>query len=179
MQCVWKCMSSNKKTKNRWKDTAYGFGFANKDGIVDGYHMSDNLHDGITWESVEFKFSGPSSQYLIVWRRDNQNMTEEEIQHLVDYVVEDMEDYTSEGTETGVGTWTKLLHMTSPSKEYLIMAYDKLTIPEQHDSWEEFASNVFDDVYDRVEEGTKHEGYDEKIEKVLNDGIPDKLEKYR
>lgn len=70
--------------KNILENVQYCFGFADTSGTPCGYHMSDSLQDPTTWESVEFKFSAPGSQYLFVWRRDNKEITDEESQILVE-----------------------------------------------------------------------------------------------
>ena len=167
-------MSSNgeAKQKNNREIMSYAFGFANADGITYGYHMSDDLQDHVTWESVEFKFSMPDSQYLLIWRRDNKKMTDEESQRLVGYVKEDMEDFTSEGTQSGPGTQTKILHMLLPSRDYLVMAYDELALPDMCESWEEFAYSIFDEVCGRSEKAADQGGgHNEKIEDVLSGNV--------
>ena len=143
-------MDSNKETelKDSWKNVPYVFGFAEECGIAYGYHMSDSLQDPVTWESVEFKFSMPNSQYLLVWRRDNKKITDEESQMLVDYVKENMEDFTSQGEQSGPRTQTKILHMLLPSREYLVMSYGELVLPGEYEDWEDFASSVFREVWD-------------------------------
>ena len=173
-------MSSNGKTKqkNNKEIVSYAFGFANPDGITYGYHMSDDLHDHVTWESVEFKFSMPYSQYLLIWRRDNKNMTDEESQRLVDYVKENMEGFTSEGPP-GSG-YTKILHMLLPSRDYLVMAYDELTLPDGWESWEEFANSIFDEVcYMSEKAADQRVGYNEKIEDILSGNVFNNPEKDR
>ncbi len=150
------------------ENVPYVFGFADKHGIVYDYHMSDSLQDLATWESVEFKFSAPVSQYLLVWRRDNKRITDEESQALVRYVKENMEEFTSEGEQSDSGWHTKILHMLLPSKEYLIMSYDELVLPEVHENWEDFTGSVFYDVWARIEGTAEQEGHSEKIERVLS-----------
>ena len=171
--------SEEAEPKDIWKNVSYGFGFADKYGIAFSYHMADGLHDNRTWESVEFKFSMPHSQYLLVWRRDYKKITDEESQMLVDYVKEDMEDFTSQGEQSGPGTQTKIMHLLLPSREYLVMAYDELAVPGEYESWEEFAYFVFDEVCDLSDNAAKQGGYDEKIEEVLGGNAVFDLEKDR
>ena len=174
-------MGSDKEAESKdiLENVSYVFGFADKHGIACGYHMSDSLQDHVTWESVEFKFSAPGSQYLLVWRRDSKKITDEESQILVDYVKEDMEDFTSEGEQSGSGTCTKILHMLLPSRECLVMAYDELVLPEGCDSWEDFTYSVFYDVWDWSENAVEQGGYDEKIERILSGNVLLDLEKDR
>ena len=174
-------MGSDKEAeiKDSLENVSYVFGFAEKHGITYGYHMSDFLQDPVTWKSVEFKFSTPNSQYLLVWRRDNKKITDEESQILVDYVKEDMEDFTSEGEQSGPRTCTKILHMLLPSRECLVMAYDELVLPEEYESWEDFTGSAFYDVWDLSENAVEQGGYDEKIEKILDGSALLDLEKDR
>ena len=156
---------------NVMKNVQYCFGFVDTSGTQCNYHMSDSLQDPTTWKSVEFKFSAPGSQYLFVWRRDNKAITDEESQILVKYVKEDMEEFTNEGDTTGPGTQTRILHMLSPSRECLIMAYDEFDLPGSYEDWDDFAYFVFDIVHKMSENSVEHSSDDEKIDQILNGNV--------
>ena len=162
------------------ENVPYCFGFIDTDGIPYGYHMSDSLQDQVTLASVDIKFSVYYAKYMFVWRRDNKEITDEESQILADYIKEYMEEFTSEGDTTGPGTQTKLLHMSLPSRECVIMAYDEFDLPGSWEDWDDLAYFVFDIVYKMSENTVEHDGDDdEKIEQILSGNVLSDPEKDR
>ena len=59
-------------------------------------HVSDDLLSEATWEMIDICFS-EYADIMFVWRNDGKALTDTEAEFIHEYVVDDMEDYTSEG----------------------------------------------------------------------------------
>ena len=99
-------------------------------------HVSDDLLSEATWEMIDICFS-EYTDIMFVWRNDGKALTDTEAEFIHEYVVDDMEDYMSEGE----GDWRKSIHKyMTESKKCLILLYNKPAL-EMFDS-EEFWSDV-------------------------------------
>ncbi len=85
----------------------------------DDVHVSDDLLSHGTLEIIDIYFS-KYANLMLIWRTDTKDFTETEASFIHDYVVYDMEDFTSESDE-----WHKSIHKYLPeSKKCLILSYD-------------------------------------------------------
>lgn len=155
------------------KKASYIFGFLDKDGKPYDYHISDDMSDRRTWESIDFKFSLPASKYILVWRRDRKNFTKRGADHITEYVKDDMEEYMTEGSfdsEDKIGeegSQTKIVSLLLPSKKCLVLAYDRLILPEGNIDWGSFTDTVSFMIDEMVDEASQGFSDSEAIEDVL------------
>ena len=150
--------------------SSYIFGFADKDGEPYDFHISDDLQSGRTWESIEFKFSLPNSKYIIIWKQDGTKFSKKEVNDIVEYVKDDMQEYMSEGeipNKGEEGTQSKINNMVTPSKDYLIIAYDRLLLPEGNINWKNYADMISIYIDDMVEESIQGLNDSERVEDIL------------
>ncbi len=149
---------------------SYIFGFANKDGEVYDFHVSDDLQSSRTWESVEFKFSVPDSKYMLIWKRERTKFTKKEANDIVDYVNEDMEEYMNENEESDrgkEGSQTKISNILTPTNDCLIIAYDRLILPKGNINWKNYADMASILIDEMVEESIQGFNENEQIEDIL------------
>jgi len=149
---------------------SYIFGFVDKDGEPYDYHISDDMSDLRTWESIEFKFSLPASKYILVWRRDSKKFTKSLADNITKYVKDDMEEYMTEGSEDKVGeegSQTKIVSMLLPSKKCLVLAYDGLALSSGNLEWGGFTDMVSSMIDDMAEKASQGFSDSEVIEDVL------------
>ena len=141
------------------RDRSYLMAFASCDwenyewSMSEGYppsvHVSDDLLSGATWEMIDICFS-LKADIMFVWRNDGKALTDTEAEFIHEYVVDDMEDYTSEGE----GDSNKSIHKyLTESEKCLILLYDKPAL-EMFDS-EEFWSDAEDSAYDHAIKGAE------------------------
>lgn len=152
------------------KNNSYIFGFVDEDGDPYDYHISDDLRDQRTWNSIDFKFSLPYSKYILIWRRDGKKFTKSETNYLIEYVTDDMKEYMSEGEsdlKEGEDGQTKIVDMLIPSKDCLVLAYDKIILPNGHTDWKGFSDLVSVVIDDMVETANQGIGDNEIIEDIL------------
>ncbi len=152
------------------KISSYIFGFADKDGDPYDFHISDDLQSGRTWESIEFKFSLPHSKYIIIWKHDGTKFSKKEANDIVEYVNEDMEEFLPDGeiVDKGKeGTQSKINSMVTPSKDYLIIAYGRLILPEGNINWKNYADMISIDIEDMIEESIQGLSDSERVEDIL------------
>ena len=152
------------------KISSYIFGFADKDGEPYDFHISDDLQSNRTWESIEFKFSLPDSKYIIIWKQDGTKFVKKEVTSIVDYVKKDMEEYMSAGEITNEGeegTQNKISTMMTPSKDYLIITYDRLILPQGNINWKNYADMISIYIEDMMEESIQGRNDSEQIEDIL------------
>ena len=153
---------------------SYIFGFLDKNGEPYDYHISDDLRDRRTWESVDIKFSLPGSKYILIWRRDRKNFTKGEVNRLTNYVKDDMKEYMSEGSfesnneEEMEGSQTKIISMLIPSKKCLVLAYDRLVLPSGNINWQFFADTISFMIDEMTEEAIQGRSDSEAIEDILD-----------
>ena len=138
------------------------FGFVDNDGELYDYHISDDMGDRRTWQSIDFKFSLPASKYILVWRRDRKKFTKRLADNITKYVKDDMKEYLTEGSfdsEDKIGeegTQTKIVSMLLPSKKCLVLAYDRLALASGNLEWEGFTdmvSSMVDDMAEKASQG--------------------------
>ena len=110
-------------------------------------HVSDDLLSEATWEMIDICFS-EYTDIMFVWRNDGKALTDTEAEFIHEYVVDDMEDYTSEGE--GDSSIHKYL---TESEKCLILLYNKPAL-EMFDS-EEFWSDVEEQSYDHAIKGAE------------------------
>ena len=134
------------------RDRSYLMAFASFDSeawTVSDVHVSEDLLSHGTWEIIDIYFS-KEADIMFIYRNDGKKLTDTEATGIHEYVVADMEDYTSEGE----GDWHKSIHKhLTESEKCLILSYDKPAL-EMFDS-EEFWSDVEDSAYDHVIKGAE------------------------
>ena len=118
-------------------------------GYPPSVHVSDDLLSEETLEMIDICFS-EYADIMFVWRNDGKALTDTEAEFIHEYVVDDMEDYTSEGE----GDSNKSIHKyLTESEKCLILSYDKPAL-EMFDS-EEFWSDAEDSAYDHAIKGAE------------------------
>ena len=151
------------------RDRSYLMAFASYDWETSDYnlddvHPSDDLLSDGTWEIIDIYFS-KRADLMFIWRNDGKELTDTESTGIHEYVVADMEDYTSDGE----GDWHKSIHKyLESSKKCLILSYDKpaLVISKEHEDYfadhlgirsgEDFWSDLAEDVKaDAIEQAEK------------------------
>lgn len=150
--------------------SSYIFGFADKDGKLYDFHISDDLQSVRTWESVEFKFSAPGAKYIIIWKQDGTKLGKKEANDIVDYVKDDMQEYMSEGEITNKieeSSHNKINSMVTPSNDYLIIAYNRLILPDGNINWKNYADMISIYVDGMIEESIQGLNDSERIEDIL------------
>jgi hypothetical protein len=157
---------------------SYIFGFFDKNGELYDYHISDDLKESRTWEAIDFKFSLPDSKYMLVWRRDGKKIISSEAKKIRDYVEEDMKEYMEEGREATDedGSQTKILDMLLPSKDCLVIVYDRLTLPKGYVNWKHFVDLMYFEVEEMIEDSVDGKNDSEKIEDILEGKMLDSFE---
>ena len=164
------------------RDRSYLMAFASCDFIeplnfaVGDVHVSEDLLSHGTWEIIDIYFS-KVADLMFIYRNDGKKLTDTEIDFIHEYVVDDMEEYMSEGEDD----WRKSIHKhLTESKQCLILSYSKSAL-EMFDS-EEFWSDAEDSVYEyTLEEAEKiaeGETDHDKTMTLLTDG-PEGLVKKR
>jgi hypothetical protein len=148
---------------------SYIFGFLDKNGELYDYHVSDDLKEHRTWEAIDFKFSLPDSKYILVWRRDGKKIISSEAKKIRDYVEEDMKEYMMEGGGSidEEGSQTKITDMLLPSKDCLVITYDRLILPTGYVNWKQFVDLAYFEVEEMMEESVEGKNDSEKIEDIL------------
>ena len=116
-------------------------------GYPPSVHVSDDLLSEETLEMIDICFS-VTADIMFVWRNDGRALTDTEAEFIHEYVVYDMEDYTSEGE--GDSSIHKYL---TESEKCLILLYNKPAL-EMFDS-EEFWSDVEEQSYDHAIKGAE------------------------
>jgi len=87
-------------------------------------HVSDDLLSEATLEMIDICFS-EYADIMFVWRNDGKALTDTEAEFIHEYVVDDMEDYTSEGE----GDSNKSIHKyLTESEKCLILLYTSLLL---------------------------------------------------
>jgi len=125
------------------RDRSYLMAFASFDSetlwSVYDVHVSEDLLSRGTWEIIDIYFS-KEADIMFIYRNDGKKLTDTEATGIHEYVVADMEDYTSEGE----GDWHKSIHKhLTESEKCLILSYDKPAL-------EMFDSDEIDDAEDTV-----------------------------
>ena len=124
------------------RDRSYLMAFASFDSeawTVSDVHVSEDLLSPGTWEIIDIYFS-KEADIMFIYRNDGKKLTDTEAIGIHEYVVADMEDYTSEGE----GDWHKSIHKhLTESEKCLILSYDKPVL-------EMFDSDEIDDAEDSV-----------------------------
>lgn len=114
--------------------------FADEDGEPYDLHLTDDLQSYGTLEAIDFKFSLPHSNYILMWRRDGKKFTSQESKYVTKYVLDDMKDFISDGDPDAEEKWHyKVTMKMADEGSCLILAWDKMKLPEQFDSWDEFS----------------------------------------
>ena len=135
-------------------------------------HVSDDLLSEATWEMIDICFS-EYADIMFVWRNDGKALTDTEAEFIHEYVVDDMEDYTSEGE----GDSNKSIHKyLTESEKCLILLYNKPAL-EMFDS-EEFWSDITEeDVYDYAKAEAEKIGEGETDHDEISDILTGKKQK--
>jgi DNA-directed RNA polymerase subunit F len=169
------------------RDRSYLMAFASYDWETSDYnlddvHPSDDLLSDGTWEIIDIYFS-KRADLMFIWRNDGKELTDTESTGIHEYVVADMEDYTSDGE----GDWHKSIHKyLESSKKCLILSYDKSApdISKEHeddadmiekyefddcgeDFWSDLAEDVKADAIERAEKIAQGETDHDKMLDVL------------
>ena len=141
-------------------------------GYPPSVHVSDDLLSEETLEMIDICFS-EFADIMFVWRNDGRALTDTEAEFIHEYVVDDMEDYMSEGE----GDWRKSIHnYLTESKKCLILSYSKPAL-ELFDS-EEFWSDITEeDVYDYAKAEAKKIGEGETDHDEISDILTGKKQK--
>lgn len=114
--------------------------FADEDGEPYDLHLTDDLQSYGTLEAIDFKFSLPHSNYILIWRRDGKKFTSQESKYVTKYVRDDMKDFISDGDPGDGEKWHYKVAMKMIDEgSCLILAWDKMKLPEQYDGWDEFS----------------------------------------
>ncbi len=66
------------------------------------------------------------------------------------------------------GSQSTISSMLLPSKDCLIMCYDKLTLPAGNINWENFTDLISFEIDDMIENAIKGKNNSEKIEDILD-----------
>ena len=65
----------------------YLFALCDSDGNIYDVHISDDLRSTGTWEYIEHNYSLPHSHYLLIWRRDQEKITQKNASVLFKYII--------------------------------------------------------------------------------------------
>lgn len=133
------------------KTSSYIFGFTDIDGEAYDFHISDNLQSRPTWESIESKFSLPNSKYMIIWKSDGTKFAKKEAQDIVSHVIDELEEFLNKIKSSDNNERNKINSMLTPSKDYLIIAYDRLILPQGNINWKNYADIVSFKIDDMIE----------------------------
>lgn len=147
--------------------------FADKDGEPYDFHLTDDLKSHGTWESIDFKFSLPHSYFILIWRRDEKKFTPTEANYVAKYIRDDMKDFMSDG-DPDTKFQAKILRKMVDSDRCLIVAYDKMKLPEQYEDWEEFADSMNEFAKEQAIEISKSDSQHER-EGALFEGRFDEM----
>ncbi len=162
--------------------------FADEDGEPYDLHLTDDLQSHGTWEAIDFKFSLPHSNYILVWRRDGKKFTPRESKYVTKYVRDDMKDFISDVDPDAKEKWHYKVAMKMADKgSCLILAWDKMKLPEQYDGWDEFSFFMKDFVDENIDEiskpGSLHEReldfYEGRIPEMSGENIVELNHKLR
>jgi len=123
------------------QDNAYIMTFVAHDGGIYAVHPTDDLKSAGTIEYIDFKFTLPHSYYIFVWRRDRKNFTAKEAETVRKFVEWDMEDFINSGDEDQ-DAYCKVVKKLTMNKNCLILAWDKMILPEDELDWSSFVDDV-------------------------------------
>ena len=131
---------------------SYFFAFGDNDGNINDVHISDDLQSIGTWEYIDMHFSLPHSKYILIWRRDHKKITRKNADVLFKYIKDNMKEFSMEGVDenaTGVhddenGGQVHIRRKLTRDHDCLILAWDKMALPEQFSTWTEFLSWAYD-----------------------------------
>lgn len=150
------------------ENLSYIFGFIDINGDPYDFHISDDLQSKRTWESIDFKFSLPESKYILVWKRDRTKFTRKEANHVFDYVKEDMDEYMDNVKFSNEeDTQSKITNMLTPTKDCLIIAYDRMILPEGNINWKNYSDMISIYIDEMIEESIQGLNDSEQIENIL------------
>jgi len=162
--------------------------FADEGGEPYDLHLTDDLQSYGTWEAIDFKFSLPHSNYILIWRRDGKKFTPRESKYVTKYVRDDMKDFISDGDSDAKEKWHYKVTMKMVDNDScLILAWDKMKLPEQYDIWGEFSFFIRDFLDENIDEiskpGSLHERelaiYEGRIPEMLGENIVELNHKLR
>lgn len=155
------------------RDRAYIMAFADEDGEPYDFHLTDDLKSHGTWESIDFRFSLPHSYFILIWRRDGKKFTPTEANYVAKYIRDDMKDFMSDG-DPDIKYQAKILRKMVDSDRCLIVAYDRMKLPEQYEDWKEFAVYMKEFAEEQATEISKL-GSQHEIEEAIFEGRLDPL----
>ena len=157
------------------RDRSYLMAFASCDwenyewsmsgGYPPSVHVSDDLLSDATWEMIDICFS-VTADIMFVWRNDGSALTDTEAEFIHEYVVDDMEDYMSEGE----GDWRKSIHnYLTESKKCLILSYSKpaLELFDSEEFWSDSEADLYDSAIGEVEKIAEGKTDHDKISDIL------------
>lgn len=114
--------------------------FADEDGEPYDIHLTDDIQSYGTLEAIDFKFSLPHSNYILIWRRDGKQFTPRESKYVTKYVRDDMKDFINDGDPDAKEKWHHKIAMKMVDYDScLILAWDKMKLPDQYENWKEFS----------------------------------------
>jgi hypothetical protein len=155
------------------EQNSYIFGFVDRNGDPYDFHISDDLQSKRTWESIDFKFSLPESKYIFVWKRDRTKFTRKEANYVFDYVKEDMDEYMDNVKFSNEkDTQSKITNILTPTKDCLIIAYDRIILPEGNINWKNYSDMISIYIDEMIEESIQGLNDSEQIENILEGKEP-------
>ena len=116
----------------------YLFALCDSDGNIYDVHISDDLRSTGTWEYIEHNYSLPHSHYLLIWRRDQEKITQKNASVLFKYIKDDLEEFVIEGRDEGNAGQVHIRRKITRDHDYLVLAWDKMSLPKQFSTWAEF-----------------------------------------
>lgn len=129
------------------------FGFADRNGEPYDFHVSKDLQNKKTLESINFKFSLPQSKYVLIWKKDRTKFKKREVDEMVNYVKKVMSEFTDDGEKTINVEENKneLFSILLPTKECIIITYGRIILPEGNINWKNYADIVSISIDDMIE----------------------------
>jgi len=142
--------------------------FVNTDGLIFSIydvHVTDDLKTHGTWEYVDFAFSAPNAELMLIWRRDGKKFTPSEVNYVTGYVKDDLQEFIDEGKDSGPTWHDKILKKVVGSNSCVILAWDKFNLPDLYGRWNELAQEVKEIAMKEVERITKGKSlHDKKLD---------------
>ncbi len=129
---------------------SYFLAFGDDDGDISDVHISDDLRSMGTWEYIDMHFSSPYSKYILIWRRDGKKITRKNADVLFKYIKDDMEEFAMEGRGEKNASQVYVRRKLTRDHDCLILAWDKMLLPEQFSTWTEYLDLVYDLVIEKT-----------------------------
>jgi len=123
-----------------------------KNGKAYDFQILKELQSQKDLKLVNAKFSLSKSKYIIIWKNDRTKIAKKEVDNLLNFVKKAIEKHMEKRENTKNESQIDVSCSLIPTKDYLIIAYDRMILPEGNINWKNYADMASLLVDDMIEE---------------------------